>query len=180
MVDGRVKAWRRGERYADCAVLQVNRWGGQSVMVWGGISYNHRTDLVIVEGSLTARHYINEIIEPHLFPFMRAHNDVVTFQQDNARPHTACITRDSQNQNNIQVLPWPSFSPDLNPIEHLWDQLGRAVRSRQPRPQTRQELVQALLEEWDRIPQERIRRLIRSMRPRLQACIDARGGHIPY
>ena len=63
-VDGRVRSWRRrGERYADFAVLQVNRWGGQSVMVWGGISYDHLTDLVIVEGN-----YINEIIEPNLVP----------------------------------------------------------------------------------------------------------------
>ncbi|GFW24038.1 transposable element Tcb2 transposase [Trichonephila clavipes] len=41
----------------------------------------------------------------------------------------------------------------MNPIEHVWDVLGRRVAGRQPPPQTLQELERALLEEWDRIPQ---------------------------
>jgi transposase len=53
--------------------------------------------------------------------------------------------------------PWPSKSPDLNPIEHLWDDLDRRLRSRQPAPQILQELQQALEQEWGRIPQDRIR-----------------------
>ena len=66
------------------------------------------------------------------------------------------------SQPGRKSAPWSSKSPDLNPIEHLWDDLDRRVCSRQPAPQTMQELQQALEQEWGRIPQDRIRRLVES------------------
>ena len=126
MFDRRREVWRRrGERFEDCCVQQVSRWGGGSVMVWGGISWRHKTQLIVVDGNLTARRYINEILEPEVVPFLRNNGDVMLFQQDKARAHSARLTMDFFNQNGLQVLPWLAFSPDLNPIEHLWDQLGK-------------------------------------------------------
>ena len=49
---------------------------------------------------------------------------------DNARPHVAWICREFLNRNNVNVLPWPAVSLDMNPIEHIWDYLGRKVRAR--------------------------------------------------
>jgi transposase len=66
------------------------------------------------------------------------------FQQDNARPHTARVAVDYIEQNNINVLTWHSKSLDLNPIEHLWDELDKRVRQRQPPPQTLDQLRQML------------------------------------
>ncbi|GFX29839.1 transposable element Tcb2 transposase [Trichonephila clavipes] len=60
----------------------------------------------------------------------------------------------------------------MNPIEHVWDALGRRVAGRQPPPQTLQELERALLEEWDRIPQLVIKSLIDSMPQRCMGCGD--------
>ena len=54
--------------------------------------------------------------------------------------------------NNINVLPWPSNSPDLNPIEHLWDEFDRLVRQRQAPAKSLNQLSQALLHEWQRLP----------------------------
>ncbi|GFV36979.1 transposable element Tcb2 transposase [Trichonephila clavipes] len=65
-------------------------------------------------------------------------------------------------------MEWPACSPDMNPIEHVWYALGRRVAGRQLPPQTLQELVRALLEEWDRIPQLVINSLIDSMPQREQ------------
>ena len=113
-----------------------------------------------------------------LIPVMNVRREVL--QQDNARPHTARVTMDFLAQNNVTVLPWASRSPDLNPIEHLWDNLDRCVRHRQQQSQTLQQLRDALQDEWRRIPQRHLRRLIHSMPNRCQAVIDARGGNTRY
>jgi len=179
--DGRERVWRRtGERYADACVRQADRWGGPSVMVWAGISNRYRTPLVVIQGILNARRYIDEVLEPHMVPFMEQHQDLAIFQQDNARAHSARLTMNFLNENNINVMEWPAFSPDLSPIEHLWDQLGQGIQRRTPRPTTRNQLIQALQEEWNNVPQHRIQTLVSSMRRRCIACVDARGGHIPY
>ena len=62
-------------------------------------------------------------------------------------------------QNNINVLPWPALSPDLSPIEHLWDELDKRVRRHPQQPESVDQLRTALLEEWNNIPQARIQRL---------------------
>lgn len=181
MQDRRTRVWRRrGERFADCCVKEVPRWGGGSVMIWAGISWRYRTPLVVVNGNLTAQRYVDEILRTHAVPFMQNHADVTLYQQDNARPHSARLTTDYLAQQNINVLRWPAFSPDISPIEHFWDQLGQRVyRGRQP-PANRQQLIQALNRAWEAIPQYRIQRLIRSMRRRCQKVVAARGGHNRY
>ena len=117
---------------------------------------------------------------PTLLPLLAQHRDVITFQQDNARPHTARITMAFIGEHVVNVLPWPAYSPDMSPIEHLWDQLGRRIRNLNPRPLTRPQLIAALHAEWANIPQDNIRRLIRSMRRRCRACVAQHGGHTPY
>ena len=75
---------------------------------------------------------------------------------------------------------WPACSPDLNPIEALWDQLGRAATARIQANTTLDQLRNILAEEWNAIDQARITRLMNSMRRRCVACIDARGGYTRY
>ena len=179
VADGRTRVWcRRGERYADAKVLERDRWGGPSVMVWAGVSYRHKTLLLFIEGNLNAVRYRDEILTPTAVPFVLRHR--LVFQQDNARPHSARVSQDYLRQNNVQVLDWPPFSPDLSPIEHLWDILDRRIRRRVPAPGSVRQLREALQEEWENIRQEEIRTLINSMHRRCQAVVDARGGHTRY
>ena len=119
-------------------------------MVWGGRCRNGRTDLIIVRGTLTAVRYSDEIIVPVVVPFVQQRNGMI-FQQDNARPHTAIHTKGVFRANNIQLLDRPSRSPDLSPIEHLWDVLGRRVRKRNDVNNVRN-LERALHEEWVAVP----------------------------
>ena len=83
--------------------------------------------------------------------------------------------------NNVQTLnPWPADSPDLNLIEPLWNELDRRVRAPVNQPQTVMQLENALVQEWNNITQRSIQDLFNSMRRRLQAVIDARGGNTRY
>ena len=97
----------------------------------------------------------------------------------NARPRVARICRQFLNRNNVNVLPWPAVSPDMNLIEYIWDYLGRKVRARRNVHHLR-DLENALIQEWNNIPNVIIRCYLRSMRGRLTACINSRGGHTRY
>ncbi|XDV17320.1 hypothetical protein PO909_023200 [Leuciscus waleckii] len=80
-------------------------------------------------------------------------------QQDNATSHTARSVREFLHDSNVSVLPWPAKSPDLNPIEHVWDLLDRRVRARAIPPRNVQELASALVEEWCNISQQELTNL---------------------
>ena len=86
-----------------------------------------------------------EDILPHVVAFLQAHPDM-TLQHDNTPSHTARSVCDFLQDRNISVLPWPAKSPDLNPIEHIWDLLGRKVRARAIPPRNVQKLAGALVE----------------------------------
>ncbi len=84
-------------------------------------------------------------------------------QHDNARPHVARICTQLLEAKTIPVLAWPAYSPDMSPIEHVWDALDRHLRQRVPVPANIQQLHTAIEEEWTNIPQATINNLINSM-----------------
>ena len=170
---------RRGERFALYCVLEHNRLGGGGIMVWAGISADQKTALRVVRGRLNAIAFCDTILQPHVLPFMAQHR-LQLFQQDNARPHVARVTLDLLRQQLVNTLPWPSLSPDLIPIEHVWAELGRRVRSRRVQPANLQQLEAALYQEWPAIPQYIIRRYVQSMHRMCQAVIQAQGEHTRY
>lgn len=180
--DGRQRVWRRpGERYAQSCFSPRVQFGGGGVMIWGGISLEARTDLVLLRGgSLNADRYIRECLEQHVVPYMPFIGENFLLMQDNARPHIARMTRQYLNDVGIQVLDWPPRSPDLNPIEHMWDKLGRRLRQNYGEFQTVVALEQALVNEWEQIPQDAVAGLIQSMPERMRAVIQARGGNTRF
>ncbi|GFV82104.1 transposable element Tcb1 transposase [Trichonephila clavipes] len=93
-------------------------------MVWGAIAYDGRSTLIVMRGTLTGQRYVDDILRPHVGPFLYGLSGAI-FQQDNARPHTAKVGQDYV----IFTLPWPVRCPDLSPVEHVWDQLKRQVPS---------------------------------------------------
>ena len=144
-------------------------------MVWGGIMGRKETKLIVVLGNLNAQGYINQILQPEAVHFLQRHGPAI-LMHNNARPHVARICRQFLNRNNVSALPWPDVSPDMNPIEHIWNYLGRKVRARGNVHNFR-DLQNALIQEWNNIPNVVIRRYVRLMRGRLAACINSRGGH---
>ena len=104
----------------------------------------------------------------------------MSFEDDNARPHRARVIDDYKNAHTIRSIPWPSLSPDLNPIEHLWNELGRRIYQREHPVQNRRQLEQAILQEWDQIPALRRKLLVASMFKRCAEVIHNNGGHTHY
>ena len=147
-------------------------------MVWGSIAYGFKSPLVIINGTMNAVKYRDEISAPHVVP--TAQQRALTFQHDNARPQVARICTDFLAQNNIQVMDWPPYSPDFSPIDHFWDELDRRVRRRVNVPVTLQELSDALVDEWNNVPMCKINKLIGSVEFRIQEGVNARGGHTCY
>ncbi|GFX78325.1 transposable element Tcb1 transposase [Trichonephila clavipes] len=118
-------------------------------MVWAGISLGYRTDLHIFKrGSVTAVRYRDEVLEPIVRLYAAAVGPTFVLMDDNARPHRADIVDDYLEGEGIARMAWPAYSPDINPIETLWDVLGRAVSSRFPPSATLIEMETALQEEW--------------------------------
>ena len=178
--DRRTRVWRMpNERFAPVCVAEHD-WFGLSHGL-GGNKCSGETDLHVIDnGTLTALRYVNEILDVYVRPYAGAVGENFILMDDNARAHRARITDQYLEQATIVRMVWPARSPDLNPIEHAWDMLQTAVSSGPVQSASVQELRQAPLEEWDQIPQCKIRRLISSMRRRCQAVIEARGHHTRY
>lgn len=177
--DRRLRVYRRqGERFLRNCVRPVVAFNGGSVMVWAGISRYSRTPLIIVRENLNARRYIDQILRPIVLP-LRLRSRRFILMQDNARPHTAIVTRRFFERHDITVLRHPAVSPDLNPIEHVWDIMGRRLRREYPNLPNLASLEQALVRIWRTIPQAAIRRCI-NMTDRLNAVIRGRGGHTRF
>lgn len=180
--DRRVRVYRRpNERYAQCNFMNTTLFGGGSVMVWGGISLTSRTDLVVLNnGNLNAERYILDILEQHVVPYAPYIGPDFLLMQDNARPHTAQVVQNYLTEVEINVMEWPARSPDLNPIEHLWDILGRRLRDQPNPPNNLQEVGFRLVQIWNDLDQNDIRSLILSMGRRCQSTILSRGGNTRY
>ena len=179
--DGRRRVWRRpGERFIDACVQERDQYGGGSVMVWGGFHLHGRTPLYHIQGNLTGLRYRDEIVRPHIIPTLQAIGQGAVLQDDNATPHRARVVTHYLQQQQVTRMDWPSRSPDLAPIENLWDILGRRVQENHPPPADVHQLLHLLQQEWFNIPQQTLRNLVHSMRRRCQECLDARGGHTHY
>ncbi|GBO02153.1 hypothetical protein AVEN_203621-1 [Araneus ventricosus] len=132
-----------------------------------------RTPLHVFErGIVTGVRYRDEILEPYVRLFRGAVGPVFILMDDNARPHRALLVDEFLESGDIRRMDWPARSPDLNPIEHVWDVLGRAIATRNPPPRTTKEMKTELLNEWDQLPQEMIKCLISSIKSRCKACIS--------
>ncbi|UYV70260.1 hypothetical protein LAZ67_7002307 [Cordylochernes scorpioides] len=142
----RVRVWRRrGERSNPAAIVERPTVRQRGIMVWGAIAYDSRSPLLRIQGTMTAQRYVDDVLRPVTLPYLQGVPNAL-YQQDNARPHTARISQ--QALQDVQMLPWPPYSPDLSPIEHVWDIIGRRLHAL-PQPRSEDELWQMSTQEPD-------------------------------
>ena len=99
---------------------------------------------------------------------------------DNARPQRSRAVTAYLQSEAVTSVPWPALSPDLNPIEHIWDMLGHRMLPREPPVQSIRQLEAALHGEWHQLSKQDIRGLTGGMRRRVEVVIEARGGYTRY
>ena len=101
---------------------------------------------------MTAKMYRDEVLKPYARLFRGVVGPEFNLMDDNTRPQRALLVDEFLESEDIYRMDWPSRSPDLNPIERVWDALGRAIVNRNPPSRTIQCLKTALLKEWDELP----------------------------
>ena len=104
----------------------------------------------------------------------------IIFQQDNNPKHTCRKVKEWLEEQDFKTMIWPAQSPDLNPIEHLWQHLKRRLAEHETPPKGILELWERIQVEWERIPTSFCQDLIESMPRRVAAVIRAKGGYTKY
>ena len=177
--DGKIRVWRLvEEKYNINCLVPTMKHGGEGIMMWGCFSWFGLGPLVRIDGRINNERYIEEILGYHVVPFLEnfeEENGEYLFQQDNAPIHTSARTRNFTEEMEINLLLWPGQSPDLNPIEHLWDELERRIRAKPNNPKNLGELEALLQQYWSEISCEVYQKLVESMNRRIEAVIKARG-----
>ena len=143
-------------------------------MGWNGVG-----NLVEVEGRMNGSQYM-AILKDNLRQSMEnlsISSDSAIFQQDNDPKHTSKLVTKWLDDQDIDVSDWPAQSPDLNPIEHLWNMLKRKLNEGDTLPSGVWELWDRASESWLNIGKDDCQRLIRSMPESIQEVIKAKGGH---
>ncbi|GFW78581.1 transposable element Tcb1 transposase [Trichonephila clavipes] len=173
----RIRVWKhRGERMHNNYRLTGHAPG---IMVWGCIGYHSRTPLGRITGTLNSQHYISEVLQPVVLPYLQGLATAI-FQQDNERPRVTRIVQRFFVNHQIELLPWLDCSPDLSPIENMWSMVPQRLTHIAHPVATPDQLWQRVEASWSAVPQEHIQSLFDSMPRRVSAVISNNGGFSGY
>lgn len=185
------------ERYCEtCIQHQFYRGHTTSINAQGAIGYGYKSPLIFVDGhgktgSFLQTDYLQQVLE-HLQPILDAFALIThallpsaepLFMEDGNPAHSHkslhnCYAK-YRSQHGIILLPHPSTSPDMNPIEKCWRRLKQALHRRLYQPTTKAQMRQAVLEEWDTIPQQQINELILKQEHWITVLVQRHGWSTP-
>uniref|UniRef100_A0AC34RLD5 Transposase n=1 Tax=Panagrolaimus sp. JU765 TaxID=591449 RepID=A0AC34RLD5_9BILA len=152
--------------------------GGGNVLVWGCFSSSGVGPIRRIEGIMDSIMY-RDIMENTMLPFARQTKiRGWVYMQDNDPKHRSRLVQQWFLNRKVRLMEWPSQSPDLNPIEHLWNELGKRVGARTHRNQD--ELFEDLQREWRAIPLNVLTNLVESMPRRCAEVLKCKGYAVKY
>lgn len=159
--------------------------GGGTVSVWGCFTAAGTGPLIVYEGRLNADAYIDVISEalPSLVDDIPlAQRPKCKFMQDNAPCHTAKKTmtwlQRFKQTAKVDCMDWPPTSPDMNPIENIWEIIDQRLKTYQI--STKQQLEAAIKDVWHTIDVATCAKLVKSVPKRVKAVMKAKGGNISH
>ena len=169
---------RKGEKMLPQCIKPTVKHGGGNVMVWGCFGAGKVGSLHRVEGILN-QHGYHSILQRKAIPSgKRLIGEGFVFQQDNDPKHTSRLCRDylkkKEEKQVLEIMDWPPQSPDLNPIELLWEELDRKVRKTCPTSETH--LWEILQKAWQGISSDSLNKLTNRMPRVCRAVIAVKGG----
>ena len=154
--------------------------GGGGVTIWAAMSYNSVSNVAVLQGYMNSDYYC-QVLTHCLFPFASEEcPGKWIFQQDNASCHRSKYTKSFLFDNEVDVLPWPARSPDLNIIENLWGIIVRDIYKDSKHYGSKDELKVAIMEAWNNIPVSTLHSLYESMHNRCVSLIEREGRKLKY
>ena len=147
--------------------------------------------MVLITQNVNKTRYVR-LLRRNLFPgihqMISSGMQDILFQQDNAPVHKAYSVMDWFERNCIELVEHPPYSPDSNPIEHVWVELKKRLHQQYPRigdtpggkETVKKRLAHVLPLVWETIPEEFFEKLWKSMSDRVAAVLEARGGNTKY
>jgi hypothetical protein len=176
--------WMWARKRSDVKPISVAR-SPIKLAMWAGISYSGKTELHFYD-RMNQQEYVRILtsaLDNRKMTAMFGRGTKWVFQQDGASSHAARSTTQWLTKHVPEFMTsgrqadavWPTYSPDLNPIEHLWSVVKRAVYRRADSIETKEQLKQVVLDAWREISQEVICKCIDTLPPRWAKVISAKG-----
>lgn len=175
----RHRVWRLPEERFERFAIKGTVKHDKKINIWGCFCASGVGKLYLVDGILEKKQF-HRILRNQLFPsasHLFPDGDWI-FQQDNDPKHTAKSNQKYLQNKKVDVMKWPSQSPDLNPIENLWGYLNYCVKDRTP--QNEEQLFEIIECAWNKLPTDYLRKLVDSMPRRCAAVIAANGCQTKY